>query len=170
MPLLIPFALALALEAPVAAQLMQPANPQIDYKGFVALAEKLEPVRAAHRLTWPEFAKRARAKNALLLDARSERAYNQGHIKGAINLPFTDFTDAALAEVIGKNPGRPIYIYCNNNFTDNAAPVMTKRIDMALNIPTFVNLHGYGYTNVWELADLLSTKELGGDWVIGPKT
>ena len=85
-----------------------------------------------------------------------------GHKGGAGALP-------ALREVIGKNPGRPIYIYCNNNFTDNRAPVVTKRIDMALNIPTFVNLHGYGYGNVWELADLVSTAELGKDWVRGAK-
>lgn len=167
--LILTAALALAIAVPAAAQLSQPGtNPQIDYNGFVTLAQKLEPVRAAHRLPWQDFAKRARAKNALLLDARSERAFRQGHIKGAVNLPFTDFTDAALAEVIGKNPGRPIYIYCNNNFTDNAAPIATKRVDMALNIPTFVNLHGYGYTNVWELADLVSTKQLGADWVRGP--
>lgn len=168
--LLLSAALALAIAVPAAAQLAQPANPQIDYKGFVGLAEKLEPVRASHRLPWKDFAKRARANDALLLDARSERAYRMGHIKGAVNLPFTDFTDAALAEVIGKNPGRPIYIYCNNNFSDNAAPVMTKRFDMALNIPTFVNLHGYGYSNVWELADVVSTGDLGTDWVAAPPT
>ena len=121
----------------------------------------------AHRLPWDRFIAKARAEGALLLDARSERAYTQGHIRGAVNLPFSDFTDAALREVIGKNPNRPIYIYCNNNFTDNAAPVVTKRVDMALNIPTFINLHGYGYGNVWELAGLVSTKGLGSDWVEG---
>lgn len=161
------FALSLALAAPATAQSLQPANPQIDYKGFVKLAQKLEPVREAHRLPWAKFITKAQSEGALLLDARSERAFRQGHIKGAVNLPFSDFTDEALREVIGKNPGRPIYIYCNNNFTDNAAPVVTKRVDMALNIPTFVNLHGYGYGNVWELAGLVSTKELGADWVRG---
>lgn len=167
MPRLFLCTLALALAAPSTAQSLQPANPQIDYKGFLQLAQKLEPVREAHRLPWGQFIAKARADGALLLDARSESAFRRGHIKGAVNLPFSDFTDAALREVIGKNPGRPIYIYCNNNFTDNAAPVVTKRVDMALNIPTFVNLHGYGYGNVWELAGLVSTKELGADWVSG---
>jgi len=167
MPRLFLCTLALALAAPAAAQSLQPANPQIDYKGFVKLAQKLEPVREAHRLPWGQFIAKARSEGALLLDARSERAYNQGHIKGAVNLPFSDFTDAALREVIGKHPNRPIYIYCNNNFTDNMAPVVTKRVDMALNIPTFVNLHGYGYGNVWELAGLVSTKDLGENWVRG---
>lgn len=167
MPRLLLLTLALALATPAAAQTAaaQPVNPQIDYGAFVKLAQQLEPVRAAHRLVWAEFARRARADGALLLDARSERAYNQGHIKGAVNLPFSDFTEAALRDAIGADRGRPIYIYCNNNFTDNRAPVVTKRVDMALNIPTFVNLHGYGYANVWELADLVSTAQLGPDWV-----
>lgn len=164
----IAFAFALALVAPAGSLLAQPANPQIDYKGFLKLAQELEPVREAHRLPWDAFKARAQADGALLLDARSEWAYRRGHIRGAVNLPFSDFTDEALREVIGRNPNRPIYIYCNNNFTDNAAPIATKRVDMALNIPTFVNLHGYGYTNVWELADLVSTKQLGSDWVRGP--
>ncbi|MBS3931574.1 MAG: rhodanese-like domain-containing protein [Sphingomonadales bacterium] len=167
MPRLLALTLALALAAPAAAQSLQPANPQIDYKGFVQLAQQLEPVREAHRLPWGQFIAKARAEGALLLDARSESAFRRGHIKGAVNLPFSDFTDEALREVIGKNPNRPIYIYCNNNFTDNAAPVVTKRFDMALNIPTFVNLHGYGYGNVWELGGLVSTKQLGVDWVRG---
>lgn len=158
--------LAAALAAGIASPLLaQSANPQIDYAAFLRLAQKLEPVREAHRLPWGQFIAKARSEGALLLDARSERAYRQGHIKGAVNLPFSDFTDDALREVIGKNPNRPIYIYCNNNFTDNAAPVVTKRVDMALNIPTFVNLHGYGYGNVWELAGLVSTSQLGADWV-----
>ena len=168
MPRLLAAALVISLAAPAAAQSVQPANPQIDYKGFLRLAQELEPVREAHRLPWARFSAEARAEGALLLDARSEWAYRRGHIRGAINLPFSDFTDEALRKVIGDNPGRPIYIYCNNNFTDNAAPVVTKRVDMALNIPTFVNLHGYGYRNVWELADLLSTGQLGADWVSGP--
>jgi phage shock protein E len=166
MPRLLFTTLALALSVPAAAQT---ANPQVDYAGFLRLAQQLEPVREAHRLPWTEFRKAARSQGALLLDARSERAYRQGHIKGAVNLPFSDFTDEALREVIGKHPDRPIYIYCNNNFTDNRAPVVTKRIDMALNIPTFVNLHGYGYGNVWELADLVSTEGLGKDWVRGAR-
>jgi phage shock protein E len=161
------FALALALAAPVGAQGAQPANPQIDYKGFLKRAQELEPVRAAHRLQWAAFKAQGQADGSLLLDARSEWAYRQGHIRGAINLPFSDFTDEALLRVIGLNPDRPIYIYCNNNFSDNAAPIVTKRVDMALNIPTFINLHGYGYRNVWELADLVSTKQLGSDWVKG---
>ena len=104
----------------------------------------------------------------MLLDARSADAFAQGHLKGAVNLPFTDFTDEALRAVIGENPGRAIYIYCNNNFRDHRAPVALKRAPMALNIPTFINLHGYGYRNVWELADVIGSADPGVEWERSP--
>ena len=141
-----------------------PLNPQIDYAGFAALTSDLAQARATHRLAWAEFAKRARAEGALLLDARSADAFARGHLEGAVNLPFTDFTDEALAKVIGPDRQRPIYIYCNNNFSDDADPVVTKRVQLALNIPTFINLHGYGYRNVWELADVIGTGDAGVEW------
>ncbi|MGE3690590.1 MAG: rhodanese-like domain-containing protein [Novosphingobium sp.] len=154
-----------ALAMPSAAEQKLPINPQVDYAGFNRLVGELAPVREAHRLQWAEFRRRSNNRNALLLDARSPAAFASGHIRGAVNLPFSDFTDDALREVIGRNPDRPIYIYCNNNFSDNIYPVVTKRVELALNIPTFINLHGYGYRNVWELADVVKTRDLGADWV-----
>lgn len=143
-------------------------NPQIDYPGFSALVSDLEKVRAAHRLPWNAFAQRARAQGAILLDARSADAFARGHLEGAINLPFTDFTDEALRAVLGDDPNRPIFIYCNNNFRDHTNPVPLKRAAMALNIPTFINLHGYGYRNIWELADVIGTRDHGVSWVTAP--
>jgi hypothetical protein len=162
--LLAPLAL---MAMPAAARTITPANPQIDYAGFDALVGELAPVRARHRLSWTDFEKAARAEGALLLDARSADAFARGHLNGAVNLPFTDFTDEALRAVIGKDPDRPIYIYCNNNFRDHRAPIPLKRAPMALNIPTFVNLHGYGYRNVWELADVIGTDDAGVAWETG---
>lgn len=158
-------ALALVLAATTPALAKAPVNPQIDYKGFTSLVGDLAKVREKHRLAWPEFARRARAEGALLLDARSASAFARGHLEGAVNLPFSDFTAEALAEVIGPNRKRPIYIYCNNNFRDNRAPVVTKMAPLALNIPTFINLHGYGYGNVWELADVIGMDDPGVRWV-----
>lgn len=152
------------IAAPAAADELRLANPQIDYAGFDQLVGELGPIREAHRLSWPEFARAARAKGAILLDARSADAFARGHLQGAVNLPFTDFTDEALRAMLGDDPNRPIYIYCNNNFRDHAPPVPLKRAPMALNIPTFVNLHGYGYRNVWELADVIGTGDPGVDW------
>jgi hypothetical protein len=44
---------------------------------------------------------------------------------------------------------------------------MLKRAPLALNIPTFINLHGYGYGNVWELAGEVSLTDPRVDWVSG---
>ena len=140
-------------------------NPQIDYAGFDRLVGALGPVREAHRLPWTEFVRAARAEGAVLLDTRSAAAFARGHLKGAVNLPFSDFTDDKLREVLGEDGDRPIYIYCNNNFSDNRPPVATKRAPLALNIPTFINLHGYGYRNVWELADVVSVSDPRVEWV-----
>ncbi len=159
-----PVALCL-IAMPAVANDRASANPQIDYPGFSALVGDLEKVRTKHRLGWDAFAARASAQGAVLLDARSATTYARGHLKGAINLPFTDFTAEALREVLGDNPQRPIFIYCNNNFRDNRAPVMMKAAPLALNIPTFINLHGYGYHNVWELADVIGTSDPGVDWI-----
>lgn len=153
---------AMALSAPSLAQ-EAPANPQIDYDGFVALAIELAEVREAHRLPLEAFLTQARAEGAILLDTRSAAAFAEGHLEGAVNLPFSDFTSQSLAEVLGEDRTRPIFIYCNNNFSDDVRPVMAKKAPLALNIPTFINLHGYGYTNVWELAGVVGTAETG--WV-----
>lgn len=156
---------ALATAQPALAQ-EAPANPPIDYAGFVALTIELAETREAHRLTLAEFLTRAQQENAIILDTRSAAAFEAGHLEGAINLPFSDFTDEKLAKVLGPDHERPILIYCNNNFSDNIAPVVSKRAPLALNIPTFINLHGYGYTNVWELADVVATTDV--PWVAGP--
>jgi hypothetical protein len=158
------FAGACLAALPSAAQ-DAPDNPQIDYPGFVELAAEVEGYRESRRIGWAEFAERARADGAILLDARSESAFAQGHIEGAVNLPLPDFTAERLAQVLGENVNRPVYIYCNNNFADDRPPVVTKKVELALNIPTFINLVGYGYANVWELADVIRTDAPGVNWV-----
>ena len=160
--------LALAAAIPAFAQTAAPArptqNPQIDYTAFAALVSELGPVREARRLPWAEFARAARSGNALLLDARSADAFARGHLKGAVNLPFTDFTAESLRAVVGDDPARPIYIYCNNNFSDHRPPVPLKSAPLALNIPTFINLHGYSYRNIWELADVIGSADADVAW------
>jgi hypothetical protein len=160
-PLLLASLALTCLAAPTLAA--EPQNPQIDYKGFTTLAASLEDTREAHRLPYNEFIAHARQEGAILLDARSETAFAMGHIDGAVNLPLPDFTDAALLDVLGSDKTRPIYIYCNNNFSDDRPPIVTKRVELALNIATFINLHGYGYANVWELGGVMKTADV--PWV-----
>jgi phage shock protein E len=159
----IPLILALAcIAAPLAAQ---PRNPQIDYLGFQRLTAQVGGQREARLINHARFREMARDRRVLILDARSREAFAQGHIEGAINLPFTDFTAESLAATIGHDSGRPILIYCNNNFRNNAPPVVRKLVTVALNIQTFINLVGYGYRNVWELNEVVDFNDPAVGWV-----
>ena len=145
------------------------SNPQIDYQGFAALTADLGPYRETRRVALVQFQAMARESATVILDARSATAFARGHIDGAINLPFTDFTDASLAQVIGPDRNRRILIYCNNNFSNNVAPVMVKSVRLALNVPTFINLYGYGYPNIYELADIVDFNDPAVRWVRSDK-
>lgn len=139
-------------------------SPDIDYPGFMELTEEVFEIREDRLISLSEFTGMAADANTIILDTRSRFAYEMGHIEGAINLPFSDFTDGKLASVIPSKDTR-ILIYCNNNFTDNAEPVLAKRVELALNIPTFINLYGYGYENLYELGVLTETSNPELDWV-----
>jgi phage shock protein E len=156
--------------APVALAQNKGAAPetaaQIDYQGFRGLTGDVEDYRSDRLVTLAEFHRMAREPNTVILDARSADAYREGHIEGAINLPFTDFTDQSLHAAL-RDPNVRILIYCNNNFSNNAAPVILKRVQLALNIQTFINLYGYGYRNVYELSDVVDFNDPAVRWVRG---
>jgi hypothetical protein len=160
--ILIALALSVATSAPAAAP---KGSPLIDFNGYLKLTEKVRPYRAKRLLSLDTFKAQSRNKNVLVLDARSAQAFAEGHIEGAINLPFPDFTAESLAAAIGPDRDRRILIYCNNNFTDNRRPVVTKALPLALNIQTFVNLYGYGYKNVWELGEAVQTTDARVGWI-----
>lgn len=153
----VPIAIAQQKDAPQSAA-------QIDYEGFRGLTQEVEQYRANRLITMTEFQRLAREPNTIVLDARSADAYAQGHIDGAINLPFTDFTDLSLREAL-RDPNVRILIYCNNNFSNNAAPVILKARPLALNIQTFINLYGYGYRNVYELGDVVDFNDPAVGWI-----
>jgi rhodanese-related sulfurtransferase len=157
------FALAALLAA---APAVSARNPQIDYPGFRDLTVSVEDYRRTRLVDWKAFAAAAAEPGVLILDARSAPAFARGHIEGAVNLPFTDFTDDSLAAVIGK-ADRPILIYCNNNFRNDVAPVALKSVRLALNIQTFINLVGYGYANVRELNEVIDFNDPKVRWVRG---
>jgi phage shock protein E len=154
--------IALALLATAAA----PQNPLIDYAGFQTLTTEVRGQRQARLISLSRFQEMAKGRKALILDARSAEAFKAGHIAGAVNLPFTDFTAESLAQFIGK-PDRPVLIYCNNNFINDVAPVRMKARPLALNIQTFINLVGYGYKNVWELGEKVDMNDPEVAWVRG---
>jgi len=140
--------LALAAELP---------NPAINYPAFASITKDLESTREAHRVSEEKFIEMAAEPGTVILDARSKDKFDNIHIKGAIHLAFTDFTDEALQKIIPDKTTR-ILIYCNNNFKNEPANFASKRVEVALNIQTFINLHTYGYKNVFELAPLLDIK------------
>ncbi|MEL6874038.1 MAG: rhodanese-like domain-containing protein [Pseudomonadota bacterium] len=159
-------ALALAVIAVTPAyakEVQDPGNPQVDYRGFVEMAADLQDYRSKRLVDFAAFRTLAEQPDVLILDTRSASAFDTGHISGAVNLPFSDFTEEKLAAVIGDKD-RPILIYCNNNFLDNIRPVRLKSAPLALNIPTFINLYGYGYKNVHELADVVSIRDPEVAW------
>lgn len=143
-----------------------PSEAQIDYEGFLGLTAEVETYRANRLVNLAEFQRMAGEARTLILDARSADAYAEGHIEGAVSLPFTDFTDQSLAAALG-DPSVRILIYCNNNFSNNARPVLLKRIELALNIQSFINLYGYGYRNVYELGEVVDFNDPAVRWVRG---
>lgn len=152
---------ALACSLGLSLSLNSPAreipNPAINYDEFAKLTQKLDPIRQQNRVTEDEFIQMASEPKTIILDARSKNRYDNIHVKGAIHLAFTDFTAEALAAIIPDKSTR-ILIYCNNNFDNNPVDFARKTASVSLNVPTFINLHAYGYTNVRELGPLLDVK------------
>lgn len=139
---------------------------EVDFAGFLDLSDEVFEYREARLLTLEDFNQMSADPDTIILDARSAYAFEMGHIAGAVNLPFSDFTDEKLAAVIPSKDTR-ILIYCNNNFSDDAEPIPLKRISLALNIPTFINLYGYGYENIYELAVMTETTNPDVNWLQG---
>jgi hypothetical protein len=139
----------------------------VDYDAFEKLVTEVKPHRAARMISKMEFHHKSQEKKTIILDTRSKAMYDAKHVKGAIHLNFSDFTQKNLKALI-PNSNTTILIYCNNNFESMEDFFPTKRsepaiigndipvITLALNIPTYINLYGYGYKNVFELKDLIS--------------
>ena len=72
------------------------------------------------------------AAGALFVDARSKEEYEEGHIAGAINLPFDDvFKDPALAKSVRAGT-RPVITYCGGGECDLSRNLAFSLIDAGL--------------------------------------
>lgn len=183
------------------AQIITPSKVSID--DYEKLIAEVKEHRKTRLLELKDFLEEAKQPGVMILDARSDSMYNAKHIKGAVHLNFSDFTQERLARLI-PSAGTKILIYCNNNFKDdkvffptklvmpevlniqnlqnlqtqqlasnlengekkeNQEPVTLtelpplKPITLALNIPTYINLYGYGYRNVYELSEFVSVND-----------
>jgi len=142
----------------------------VDFDAFETLVNEVKKHREERVINLDKFLEMNAVSKFIILDTRSERMYKQKHIKGAIHLNFSDFNQYSLLELI-PNSETKILIYCNNNIEDDAISFMTKTVlpkiidkdiqelTLALNIPTYINLYGYGYRNVYELAELISVND-----------
>jgi rhodanese-related sulfurtransferase len=132
-------------------------NPKIDAEGFLRVTHEAMAARETHRLTEAQFLAMAAEPGTVVLDARSRDRYALLHVRGAINLPFTDMTIESMRRVL-PDPKAKILIYCNNNFENDEIAFATKAAPAALNLSTFVSLYTYGYRNVYELGPMLDVK------------
>jgi hypothetical protein len=140
-----------------------------DYKGLVA---EVESHRASRLIDLDTFLKMSKKPGTIILDTRSDLRFERIHLKGAKHLSFTDFTQDNLRKLIPSDDTK-ILIYCNNNFDGDQKDFATKQMQpitsehapkqkaimLALNIPTYINLYGYGYHNVYELDELVKVKD-----------
>ncbi|WP_420575063.1 rhodanese-like domain-containing protein [Kordia sp.] len=146
------------------------SKPLVNFDDYKNLVHKVEKHREARMVDLETFVKMSEAEDVMILDARAEDLYERSHIKGAVNLPFTKFTQQNLMRVI-PNPETKILIYCNNNIQNDPIhfaskiriPKNNQPLMLALNIPTYINLYGYGYKNVYELNDVTDVLKSGMD-------
>ncbi len=162
-----------AAAAPVNPDRLAPANPNIDFNGYMKIAGEAYKHREQRRLTEEDFIKMSKEEGVIILDARSKEKFDILHIKGAINLSFPDMDIESLKKHLPKKDAK-ILIYCNNNFTAGepgssvtigpggrqpagkaAAAFPSKAPALSLNISTYTVLYGYGYKNVYELGPLV---------------
>lgn len=166
------------LATPIVAETVSQAKPAptgdaCDSASYLEFAKRAEELRTTHRLTAEEFAEFATDPKTIVLDARSQSAFEMLRIVGSKNLPFTSFSEKSLREIIPSTDTR-VLIYCRNNIVDTAfdshidfgevqttvsatstsearhAPRIKGR-PVGLNIPTYITLYVYGYHNIWEL-------------------
>jgi len=158
------------------------AKAKVSFSDFKNLVNNVEDHRAKRLVDLDTFLKMSKQPNTIILDSRSTFRFDRIHLAGAKHLSFTDFTQENLAKVI-PSFDTTILIYCNNNFNGNqidfaskvALPsedikknkdpianqmvAQEKPIMLALNIPTYINLFGYGYRNIYELDELVEVKD-----------
>jgi hypothetical protein len=127
-----------------------PTNPAIDMEGYLRVSKEAAKHRETRRLSEAEFLRMSGEPGTIILDARSQKKYELLHIRGAINLNFSDITVESLKRLLPDKSAR-ILIYCNNNFKNAEEPFPTKMPVASLNLSTYIALYSYGYRNIFEL-------------------
>ncbi len=141
---------------------------KVDFDAYEKLVAEVKEHRKSRLVNLETFLKMSKEEKVIIIDTRSDEMYKSKHVKGAVHLNFSDFTQTSLARLI-KSKDTKILIYCNNNFDKDEPNFPTKAyvpklsnekaLTLALNIPTYINLYGYGYKNVYELSELVSVDD-----------
>lgn len=156
---------------------MQPVIPSqlVNFDDYTVLMKEVESHRAERLVTLDRFNELAVQPNTIILDFRSKAQYDAKHVKGAVHLDFTEFTQATLDELI-PDKSTNVLIYCNNNFLSDVelqledhsfqskmvSPAEWNKytqLSLALNVPAYINLYGYGFKNVYELAETVAVSD-----------
>ncbi len=170
---LVVFVFAQTAQAQVAKEPLHvpPAELNAKYRGgacnfdqFTQAVLDVQKRRKERLLTAEEFAKLAATPGTVVLDARSEGSFELLHVKGSINLPYTNFGMETLRKIIPEGTSK-LLIYCRNNINNeslervewaSATPfIVPKERAAGLNIPVAVTLFIYGFENVWELDEIV---------------
>lgn len=171
---------------PVSAEQQPYPSAKVSYDDFKSLVAEVEPHRRKRLVDLNTFLKMSQEPGVVVLDTRSAFRFGRIHLKGAKHLSFPDFTQDNLRKVIPSQE-TVVLIYCNNNFDGNevdfaskvalpmrpllrdgqeapASPktqlkAQEKPVMLALNVPTYITLYGYGYRNVYELGELVNVSD-----------
>lgn len=108
-------------------------------------AEALIELRNSRQLSMAQInAMLQEDKNTVLLDTRGDEDYARLHIRGAKHLSYADMTTDRLAKMFPDKNTR-IIVYCDSAIMSP----MTRMMPLSTN--AFVDLHMYGYTNIYEM-------------------
>lgn len=87
-----------------------------------------------HKPNSSEIAQIIKDKNIAIIDVRTEVEYNQGHIKGAVNIPLDDITNQ-----INYKKDKTIAVYCRTGVRSKEAAKKLAKL---------------GYTNIYDLGGI----------------
>ena len=158
----------------------------VNFDYFEKITAEAKELRKNRLIDFNTFINYSKQSKTIILDTRSKEMYDRLHLKGAIHLNFSDFNQPALARLIPDTNTRILIYCNNNfkqftqiqslqelqtvirktmvsksvrpiiNNTETGALTPTPVQTLALNIPTFINLYGYRYRNVYELNELVA--------------
>jgi len=89
------------------------------------------------RQAWPMI-----EQGALLIDVRTPQEFTQGHIDGAINIPWEE--TSALVSAIGSDKQRSVVVYCRSGNRSGKAKVVLEK---------------QGYTDIFNATGYKSLKQ-----------